>query len=177
MNPFVIITDSNSEIPYTFAEQHNVPYVPMPYALDGVEVSYDLGKSGDCAAFFQKMRDGSVPITSALNPEYYVDMWTPYLERGEDILFIAFSSKLSAAFSHLCLAREVLADRFPERTIELVDTLAISMASGQLVCSAVEMKENGSSLAEIAGWLEVNKQRSIAWFTNIRRTQPSKLPP
>ena len=162
---FIITTESNSEIPYQWEDRYNIKVLRMPYSVDGVEYYYDLGRETDIAAFYQKMRGGATVTTAQRNPAEIVEFWTPLLEEGLDILHIAFSSQLSGTFNCELMAREELLERFPERTIEMVDTLAISMPLGQLVLHAAIMKEEGASLAQIAQWVEDNKQRSCALFT------------
>ena len=91
-----------------FAKEHEVDYVPMPYVLDENEVNYHLGEFTNFKEFYDKVREGKLPQTSTYPPEYYVEKLAPYLENGQDILFISFSSQLSSAFSYLSLACEQL---------------------------------------------------------------------
>ena len=65
--------DSNCELWFDKVEALGINYISMPYTIDNEEIYYDLGKNSDNRAFFQKMRTGSVPKTSALNMQDYID--------------------------------------------------------------------------------------------------------
>ncbi|MBN2879151.1 MAG: DegV family protein [Clostridia bacterium] len=161
---YVIVTDSNSELPLQFAKEHNVDYVPMPYVLDENEVNYHLGEFTDFKAFYDKVREGKLPQTSTYPPEYYVEKLSPYLESGQDILFISFSSQLSSAFSYLSLACEQLRSSFPKRKIITIDTLRISAPMALLVMDAIKEYENGMPMEELAKWIDDNKLKYRVFF-------------
>ena len=114
---YVVITDSNSEMPLQFAKEHNVDFVPMPYVLDENEVAYRLGEFTDFKDFYDKVRAGKMPSTSTYPPQFYIEKLTPYLENGKDVLFVSFSSELSSAFSYLNTACSELRASYPERKI------------------------------------------------------------
>ena len=165
MREFIIMTDSDSDLPFALKQELNIPVVYMPYALEGKEYFDDLGQTLDAKSFYDKMRAGATPTTSALNETVYEEYFEPILEGGQDILFIAFSSQLSGTINAMRAARETLLEKYPERTITIVDTLSISAPQTLLVLKAYEMYNAGADMATIAAWLEDNKLRSHAWFT------------
>lgn len=165
MQPYVILTDADSELPLSLVDRYNVHFVPMPYNMDGEEHAYDLGRATDYKHFFERIRAGSIPTTTTYPPQYYVDMWKPYLEQGQDVLFLSFSSMLSAAYGFLCAARDELKELFPERNIITVDTKSISAGMAILVYEAFKMKENGADIHAVAQWVEQNSMRANVWFT------------
>jgi len=162
---FLLFTDSNSELPLELSKKHSIEYVAMPYTLDEKEYFYDLGENTDFKAFFSKVRNGSMPSTSTFPPNHYEELFRPILKDGKDILFLAFSSELSAAFSFLTTAAQSLRAEFPERTIRLVNTLRISAPMAVLVIEAIDMYDAGKSLDEIADWVEENYKRAHGYFT------------
>lgn len=160
----IIMFDSNSELPWELQEKFQAPYVRMPYILNDEEKAYDLGKQTDIKAFYDQVRAGNLPKTNTLPPAYYEEFWRPMLQAGSNILFIMFSSGLSGAYDLVTMARENILKEFPERKIILVDTRSISMGCGLLVYYALQMFHNGSSIEEVAQWLEDNKLRVNHWF-------------
>lgn len=162
---FVITTESNSEIPYQWEDDYGIKVLRMPYSVDGTEYFYDLGRNTDITAFYNTMRGGATVTTAQRNPAEVVEFWEPFLKDGSDILHIAFSSALSGTFNCEVLARQELLEKYPDRKILMVDTLAISIPLGQLVLEAVKQKQSGKSMEEIGEWVEENKQRSCALFT------------
>ena len=162
---YVLMTDSDSDLPYELKAQYDIPVVNMPYALDGQEYFDDLGQTVDPKTFFDKMRAGATPTTSALNEEVYLEYFEPILASGKDLLFIAFSSQLSATIHAVYTTREALLREYPQRKFIVVDTLSISAPQAILVLKAHEMYRDGKSIEEVAQWLEDNKLRAQAWFT------------
>lgn len=162
---YILMTDSDSDLPFALQQEMNIPVVQMPYILEGKEYLDDLGQSMDYRTYFDKMRNGATPTTSALNETIYLEYFEPILQEGKDLLFIAFSSQLSATINAIYAAREQLMEKYPERKFTVVDTLSISGPQTLLVIKAHEMYITGASMEEVAAWLEENKLRAQAWFT------------
>jgi len=162
---YIIMTDSDSDLPFALQQEMNIPVVKMPYTLDGQEYLDDLGQTMDHKTYYDKMRAGAHPTTSALNEFVYLEYFEPILAEGNDLLFIAFSSQLSATINAVYSAREQLLEKYPERKFIVVDTLSISGPQTLLVIKAHEMYKSGASIEDVAAWLEENKLRAQAWFT------------
>ena len=160
---YVLMTDSDSDLPFDLKEKYDIPVVYMPYALDGKEYFDDLGQSLDHRSYYERMRNGAVPVTSALNEADYLEYFEPILKE-KDLLFVAFSSKLSSTIQGVYSAREKLLKKYPERKFIVVDTLSISTPQALLVLKAHELYRAGKSIEEVADWLEKNKMRAQAWF-------------
>ena len=160
---YVFMTDSDSDLPFHLKEQYDIPVVYMPYALDGKEYFDDLGQMLDHKSYYDMMRQGATPVTSALNEESYLEYFEPILKE-KDLLFVAFSSKLSCTLQAVYSAREKLLEKYPARKFTVVDTLRISGPMTLLVLKAHEMYRAGKPMDEVAGWLEANKLRSQAYF-------------
>lgn len=77
---------------------------------------------------YADLRAGKVATTSAVNPEQWKEIMEPLLEKGEDILVLAFSSGLSTTYQSASIAAQELRERYPERTISVVDSLCASLA-------------------------------------------------
>jgi DegV family protein with EDD domain len=165
MNSYVFMTDSDSDISYQFVDSHDMRMVYMPYVMDGVEYPDDLGRNGRQKEYFKRMRAGSAPKTSLLPISAYLEYFEPILKDGKDILFIVFSSKMSATQENARKAREEMLEAYPDRKILIVDTLSISRPMTLLVERAYAMYEQGQSMEEIAKWVEANRTHAQAWFT------------
>ena len=161
---YVFMTDSDSDLPYHLKEQYGIPVVYMPYALDGKEYFDDLGQMLDHKSYYDMMRNGAAPVTSALNEASYLEYFEPILQEGKDLLFVAFSSKLSCTLQAVYSAQKKLLEKYPERKFIVVDTLRISGPMTLLVLKAHEMYRTGKSIEEVSAWLEENKLRAQAFF-------------
>ncbi|MBQ7137841.1 MAG: DegV family protein [Clostridia bacterium] len=165
MQNYILMTDSDSDLPYALKVQYDIPVVYMPYTLDGKEYFDDLGQTLDHKTFFDAMREGAHPTTSALNEAVYEEYFEPILAEGKDILFLAFSSQLSMTINAIRAARETLLEKYPERKFIVVDTLSISGPQTLLVLKAHEMYRAGADIDTVAQWVENNKLRAQAYFT------------
>ena len=165
MNPYVFMTDSDSDLPFSYVDQLDLSMVYMPYIIDGKEFMDDLGRSGTQKEYFDNMRAGAAPSTSLLPMGAYLDIFEPILAEGKDILFIAFSSQLSGTMNNARSAAEELLEKYPERKILIVDTLSISAPQSIRVLKAYELYREGKSMEEVAQWVEANKMRAQAWLT------------
>lgn len=156
MSEYIIMTDSTVDLPKEYLiEELQVPYIPLSYIMDGVTYEDMSGLSGK--EFFDKIRAGSLPTTSQVNPEQAKKALEPYVKEEKDILFIGFSSALSGTFNSIRMAAEELMEEYPERKIITVDSLCACLGEGLLVYKAVQLKRAGKSLKEVAKWTEENK--------------------
>ncbi len=161
---YIFMTDSDSDLPFALKQELDIPVVYMPYALDGKEYFDDLGQTIDHKSYYDRMRAGAQPVTSALNEEAYLEYFEPILKE-HDLLFLAFSSHMSCTIEAVRSARERLLKKYPERKFIVVDTLSISAPQTILVLKAHEMYRAGKSMEEVAEWVEANRIRAQAWFT------------
>lgn len=163
MREYVITTDNTADLPYSYYEEHGVEYMYLTYQMDGE--SYGKGHELESKEFYNRMRNGSMPTTSQVNSEEAKDVLRPLLEQGKDVLHLAFSSGLSGTYNSVRLAAEELAEEFPERKIIVIDSLCASLGEGLFVDKAVELKDEGKSMEEVAAWLEENKLNFCHVFT------------
>ena len=150
----VLFTDTDCEIWFTDVDKYDIKVIGMPYTLDGVERFYDMGRNTDFKLMYDRMREGAMPSTSALNPQDYLDYFEPVLASGEDILYIHFSDKLSGTFNHMKLALDELKEKYPERKVTLFNTRSICYGAGFQVLVAAKMHKEGKSDEEIVSFLE-----------------------
>ena len=164
MNDYIIFTDSCCDISPELLAQWGVPYAYMTFSFDGEEkvyISTDISNK----EFYDRMRHGAHARTAAINAATFADAFTPILESGKDILYIAFSSGLSTTFNSAHMAVEELKDAYPERKILIVDTLAASAGGGLMVYMALNKKSEGVSLEENAAYIESLVPQHCIWFT------------
>ena len=163
MANYQIITDSGSDLPKKVLEQLDVTAVPLlvNFREQTLEDSVDEG----VRELYNAFREGAVATTSAINPDRWEKAIEPALEKGEDALVIAFSSGLSTTYQSAVIAADELSQRYPERTVKVVDGLCASMGQGLLVWHAAQKRKEGLSLDALTAWLETAKYQLCHWFT------------
>ncbi len=160
-----IFCDTDCELWYTHARELNLEVIRMPYIIDGEEKLCDLGEETDSHDFYTKMRNGASASTAGLNQQIYYDTFEPFFKRGEDILYIAFSSKLSGTFEYLDLAIAELKKQYPNVKFRKFDTLNICMGAGLLVYMAGKYcREHGDDIDATYAYLEKNVNKIGIYF-------------
>lgn len=155
MNEFVIVSDSTVDLPKEYLQSKQVPIISLSYIMDGV--TYEEMDGLSHKEFFEKLRAGSLPTTSQINPEQAREALEPFAKEGKDILYIGFSSGLSGSYNSVRMAAEDLKEEYPDINIIAIDSLCACMGEGLLLYKALELKEHGMSMEEIAKWVEANK--------------------
>lgn len=155
MNEFVIVSDSTVDLPKEYLQSKQVPIISLSYIMDGV--TYEEMDGLSHKEFFEKLRAGSLPTTSQINPEQAREALEPFAKEGKDILYIGFSSGLSGSYNSVRMAAEDLKEEYPDINIITIDSLCACMGEGLLLYKALELKEHGMSMEEIAKWVEANK--------------------
>ena len=161
---YVFMTDSDSDLLYSIADERKIPVVRMPYSLDGQEYFDDNGRSGVEKDLFDRMRQGATPSTSCLPTDAYLEYFEPILKE-KDLLFIAFSSQMSSTINNIFEAREQLLQKYPDRKFTVVDTLSISAPMSLLIIGAHDLYLQGKSMEEVEKWVLDNRMRAHAWLT------------
>ena len=155
MRDFIIVTDSTVDLPESMLEEQGIPVLQLNYVLDGKTYEDRKGLSG--REFFDKLREGSMPTTSQVNPEQAKEFFESFVKEGKDILCIGFSSGLSGTYNSERIAAEELSEEYPDTKIIVIDSLCASMGQGLLLAKALKRQREGMTLEELAQWLEENK--------------------
>ena len=158
-----IITDSCCDFPAALQSTLDITVVPLSLLFRD-QVWTDTTDQG-LKAIYDGLRAGETATTSAINPEGWSVAFEAALSQGQDVLALTFSSGLSTTYQSAVIAAQELSDKYPQRTIRVVDTLCASMGQGLLVWYACKKRDEGMSVAALADWCEQNKQNLCHWFT------------
>ena len=163
---YVIFTESTGDLTPALIEAADLRVLPMAFTLDGKEYrNYPDGREMSAHDYYEKLRAGSLCTTSQVTMLEFQQAFTPVLEAGQDILYLAFSSGLSGTYQSGCVAAEELKEKFPGRRIVCVDSLQASMGEG-LFCYLVGKKRcQGADLDTAADYARQIAPQVCAWFT------------
>lgn len=164
MSNFVLSCCSTVDLTKEHLEKRDIKYVCMHYALDGTMYDDDLYEKVSADEFYAKLKSGVDCSTSQVNISEFLDHFTKYLEQGLDILHIAISSGISGTVNSARNAASIAAERFPDRKIYIVDSLAASSGFGLMMDKLADMRDDGKTIDEIRDWAEDNKLRMHHWF-------------
>ena len=164
MSDYIITCCSTADLPQSYFDEHNIPYVCFHYTMNGQEYPDDLGKTIPFDKFYKLIEEGAMPTTSQVNVDQYESFWAPILESGKDIIHLTLSSGISGSINSARLAAEAMREAYPDRRLVVIDSLAASSGYGLLVAEAVERMESGASMDEVIAWVEENKLYLHHWF-------------
>ena len=160
---FQIITDSCCDFPTPMYGQLGLTFVPLTVEFRGN--TFDDKNDDTLKDMYQGLRAGEVAKTSAVNPSRWSQAMEKALAAGKDVLVLAFSSGLSTTYQSAVIAAEELKDEYPDRKIQVIDTLCASMGQGLLVWYACKKRDEGLSLDKVAQWVLDNRLHLCHWFT------------
>ena len=160
---YKIITDSCCDLSEQMCRELGLTVVPMCVTVSGKTINrFTEQELKNIYAAFRAKEESS---TAAANPQDWEDAVAPVLEQGEDALVLAFSSGLSTTYQSAVIAAEELMERYPGRTVKVVDTLCASMGQGLFAYYACKKRDAGMSLEELFAWCEEMKFKLCHWFT------------
>lgn len=166
MAEYVIMTDSCCDLPAELAAELAVEVLPLRLEMKGREYrNYLDGREIGFREFYDEVRAGELPVTSAVNVGEFEEAMRPVLESGKDILCLCFSSALSTTYQSAVIAAKELEGAFPERKVYVVDSLCASMGQGFLVWLCAREKKKGKTLKEVWDYAEGAKANICHWFT------------
>ena len=164
MSEYIIYTDSACDIDVVSLKEWNVKHVSLSLTFED-EGKVLLNDEVEPVAFYNRMREGAVAKTAAVNTESFKRAFEEDLKAGKDILYIGFSTGLSTTCNSAAIAAKQLAEVYCDNRVVCVDTLAASAGQGLLVYLAVQKRDAGASIDEVAQYIEDNKLNLCHWFT------------
>ena len=162
-----LFTDSSANLPVETVLEKGIQVIPLTLNVDGEEiVCFDPEETYDAEALYERMRrdEKLVLKTSMINQTAFETAFEPYLEAGDDILYIAMSSGISGTYHAACTAAEALRERYPQRTIVAVDTKGASLGEGFQALEAAQMRDQGMTAEEIQTYLQYRREEMRQHF-------------
>ncbi|MBR3036974.1 MAG: DegV family protein [Lachnospiraceae bacterium] len=150
MAEYIISCESAVDIPPELAAEYGLSIIGFRFALDEDEYTDDYYRTLSQREFYQRIIDGAISRTSAINTEDYIEYFEPILKEGKDILHITLSSGLSSTYQNACLAQEILCEKYRNRTIRIIDSLGACSGYGLLAVKAAQIKQaEGLTISEL----------------------------
>ena len=164
MSDYKMITDSACDLPQAMLRELDVTVVPLRLLFRGENIP-DSVEDEKIREIYRGLRAGEDAKTSVANPQGWASVMEPILAAGQDILALTFSSGLSTTYQSAVIAAADLLEKYPQRKIRVVDTLAAALGQGLLVWYTCQKRDQGLSLEELTAWVEGHKRNLAHWFT------------
>ena len=164
MGDYVLSCCSTADLSKERFEKRQIQYVCFHFELGGKEYLDDLGASVPPEELYRRMIAGEDTKTSQVSVGDYEALFEKNLKDGKDILHVTLSSGISGTYNSACVARDELKERYPDRKIYLVDSLAASSGYGRLMETLADLRDSGMGIDELYRWAEENKLKLHHWF-------------
>lgn len=164
MNNYCISCCSTVDLTPERMKERDLRFVCFKFMLDGVEYPDDMGVTMSSEELFRRMENGADTKTSQVSAMEYVEHFEAMLKEGKDILHVTLSTGISGTYNSACVAKDELAQKYPERKIYIVDSLGASSGYGLLVDTLADMRDAGKTIDELYEWARENRLRMHHWF-------------
>ena len=164
MADYVLSCCSTADLSDEYFKKRNIPYVCFHFELGGIDYLDDCGKSVTPEEMFERMDAGEDTKTSQVSVGEYSAHFEQFLKEGKDILHLTLSTGISGTYNAACIAANELKEKYPDRKLYIVDSLAASSGFGLLVDKLADMRDAGVGIDELHAWAEDNKLRLHHWF-------------
>jgi len=174
MSKFKIVTDASCDLPPELLDKYDISDVRFYVTFDG---SNYLKESVDIthAEYFRRLdTEPNFPKTSQPSPQDYIDVFTPALQKGEDVICFCISSKLSGSYQSAVNAAEILKEEYPDRKVRVIDTEHAFISMSLMILRAVKFRDEGADVDTAADYLEKIKKDTeifiaLETLENLRR--------
>ena len=161
----VFFTDTDCDITPEIAKEYGFELISMPYFVDEKEIKpYEDWSEFKSKEFYDMLRRGVLPKTSAISPGQYINYFEPHFKAGNDIIYVHFSKIMSGTFNSLNIAIEELKEKYPERKFYTIDTKAITALSYLIIKQMGVLYKEGKSAEELIKWADTEVQKYAIYF-------------
>ena len=164
MASYALTCCSTADLTHEQFVARDIQYVCFHFTLNGETYPDDLGQSMPFPIFYQAMANGAETSTSQVNISEYLELFTPILESGKDILHVCLSSGLSGSYNSATSAALIAREQFPDRKIYIVDSLGASSGYGLIMETLADLRDEGMDIDTLHQWIEENKLQMNHWF-------------
>jgi DegV family protein with EDD domain len=155
----IIVADTTCSLPRDVLKARGIPLIPQ-VVMFGEESFHDDSEI-DTATFLAKLKASpALPKTAAPEPSLYYPIYKQAQAKGESVIVIAPSGKVSGTVR----SAETAAQEFADVDIRVVDSQTVSCNLGSLILLADELAKAGKSADEIVAKLDDMIPRGRIYF-------------
>lgn len=164
MSNYILSCCSTADLSKEHFDARDIRYLCFTFTLGENTYPDDLGISVPFEQFYQSMNDGLDTRTSQINVEEYIAFFRGFLQNGQDILHVDFSSGLSGSVNSARIAADMIRDEFPDRKLYIVDSLAASSGYGLIMDKMADLRDAGMDIDTAHAWIEEHHLNMHHWF-------------
>ncbi len=162
MSDYVLSCCSTADLNAEHFEKRDIKLAYFHFEVDG-KAYCDNGEY-PIDDFYKAMAAGAMTRTSQINVDEYISHFTPFLEEGKDIIHLTLSSGISGTLNSANIAADELREKYPDRKIYIIDSLAASSGYGLLVDNVADKRDEGLTIDELNDWVLEHRLDVNHWF-------------
>lgn len=170
MTNYVLICGSTVDLKEEHLKERNIEVLPFHFRVGEKDYDDDFGKSLAYKDLYAEMAKGTAVKTTQTTSNEYEEFFTPFLEKGLDIVNVTLSSGITGSYQSCLLAKKNLEEKYPDRKIYVVDSLCASSGYGMLMDMAADYRDEGHTAEEVANYIDENKLRIHHLFFSMDLT-------
>ena len=160
-----LYTDTDTDIYPSLAEEYGYKLISMPYSIEAkTTYPYVDFDTFDAHAFYDRLRGGVLPTTSAISKEQYMNYFIKDFIEGNEILYVHFSRAMTNTFDAMDQAIAELKEKYPKARFEEIDTKGITTISYAIVREVGDLVKAGKSLDEVLDWAKTEVDKFAMYF-------------
>ena len=161
---YVLSCCSTVDLSMEHLKSRNIEYICFHYYLDEVEHLDDLGQTMSMAEFYATMEAGAMTRTSQVNISEYLEHFCRFLEQGQDVIHLCLSSGISGTYGSAENAARIARERYPDRKLYVIDSLAASSGYGLLMDTLADLRDEGMDIDSLRDWTLQHRLELHHWF-------------
>lgn len=147
-----ILSDSACDLSSEVIKEYDIEILPIILIKDDKEYLDKVTLEPE--KVYSDMRNGENYKTAQIPPNIFEEKFREYAEKGEQVIYICFSSGLSGTYQTSLLSKQLILEEYPDFDLEIVDSKAATSGFGIMVYEAAKMSKEGKSKEEILNMLE-----------------------
>ena len=160
-----LYTDTDTDICPSLAAEYGYKLISMPYSIEAkTTYPYVDFDTFDAHAFYDRLRGGVLPTTSAISKEQYMNYFIKDFIEGNEILYVHFSRAMTNTFDAMDQAIAELKEKYPKARFEEIDTKGITTISYAIVREVGDLVKAGKSLDEVLDWAKTEVDKFAMYF-------------
>ncbi len=142
-----LVTDSTSYIQDQTLQDLDIKIVSLAVSFPDGSFDEDTVDYND---FYERIqREGIIPTSSQPSVGTIIDTFREIILRGEEVLGIFISAKMSGTYECALQAKKALLEEYPQACIEVLDSKTNCMALGLQVVEAAAAAQAGKKMEEV----------------------------
>ena len=159
-----LFSDSSADISPKMANAMDITIIPLYISFDGKKYYRENIDLSPEKFYTLLCQPEAAPKTSCPPLAEFISAFEKELKKGNDVVCVCISAKLSSSYQTAVNAAEILSDSYDNRVL-VIDSIGATGSQALLVLEIYKMIEDGLSLEDIGRISEELKYTSGVYFT------------